>query len=125
MRSALDFPPETVVLVDCTGISISYATLVFLSLLHVESHENVCFKVASESVQVGNTASPPTADAASPGALDGNGRVSTAVHAKNLEMKLEEMEDVKKGLELELRAMKLEQHNDQIHRKDEQQKLQV
>lgn len=88
------------------------------------SREHVCFKVANERVQEGLTASPPTSDAATPLALHGKGRVSTAVYAKNLEMKLEDMEGARKGLELELRAMKNELQKVPGN-PDEQQQLQV
>jgi hypothetical protein len=85
----------------------------------------VYFKVANGSVQDGTMVSPPTLAAASPGVLNSKGLVSTAVYAKNLEMRLEEVEDGKKRLELELRAMKLEQQKGQSSSENEQQKLQV
>lgn len=83
------------------------------------------FKVVNDGVQEGLTASPPTSDAATPFAVNGKGRVSTAVYAKNLEMKLEDMERVKKALELELRAMKQEAQKGHGRNQDEHQRLQV
>lgn len=82
-------------------------------------------QVAKETVQEGVASSPPTSDAGTPLALNGKGRVSTAVYAKNLEMKLEDMEAAKKGLELELRTMKNGLQKGQGCSSDEHQNLQV
>ena len=69
--------------------------------------------------------SPSTSDAATPLALNGKGRVSTAVYAKNLEMKLEDLEAAKKGLEIELRTMRNGVQKGQGCSSDEHQQLQV
>ena len=82
-------------------------------------------QVAKETVQEGVASSPPTSDAGTPLALNGKGRVSTAVYAKNLEMKLEDMEAAKKGLELELRTMKNGLQKGQGCSSGEHQNLQV
>lgn len=83
------------------------------------------FQVETERVPEAVASSPPTSDAATPLALNGKGRVSTAVYAKNLEMKLEDMEAAKRGLELELRAMKNGIQKGQGCSSDEHQQLQV
>lgn len=69
-----------------------------------------------------NTSSPILA-ADQSHSLTEKGLVSTAVHAKNLEIKVDELEGTKKGLELELRALRLEVQKNQVHRIDEEQRV--
>jgi hypothetical protein len=83
---------------------------------------HVRFKVFKEQVHERQASSPPVLDTTS---LNGKGRVSTAVYAKNLEMKLEEMQGAKKALELEIRAMKHEWQKGQGNSQDDGQQLQV